>query len=490
MGRRRGDWEGHRGPARRPGGLGRALGLTTASAVVWGISHLNSGRRATGAFLLTTFVLMFGALGAGAAAFQGSEFYKNKIIQIATRPEVLAGIAVGLLVLALIWSTIVIRSYQLSRPPVLPRGLGALGGFLVVVLCLSVTTPLVYGAHTAYASRDLLNSLFPSAGTTGPAIDKDDPWKDKPRVNVLLLGGDAAGNRIGVRTDSMTLASIDTKTSETVLFSLPRNFENAPMPGRLKARFPNGFKNDDPNAPGLLNEVWQYAEDHPDLQPGVKKGQRGPKLLKAVIGEILGLRVDYYVLVDMFGFAGIIDAMGGVQIKIDQNIPYGQRGQFIRAGNRKLGGIEAMWYGRSRSDGSDYTRMGRQKCLLQAIAKQADPATVLAKFNRLAQATKRAVKTDLPRELIQPLVELSAKFKSGAQIKSLQFVPPVINPALPNFRIIRKKVTTAIAESEAKPAKPAQPSAQPSAPQTGGAAPVKRKKKADSATSLDLACAT
>jgi polyisoprenyl-teichoic acid--peptidoglycan teichoic acid transferase len=474
--------------------MGRALGLTLASAMVWGVAHLSAGRRVTGALLLTMFLGLTGTLGLVAVLLRANPAYRSQLIAYAVRPEVLAVAGVGLLVVAMLWSTIVIRSYQLARPARTSRSMGAIGGFAVVVLCLSVTTPLVYVAHTAYTQRDLVNSVFPSGGGAGQAIDQENPWEGKPRVNVLLLGGDAAGNRVGVRTDSMTLASIDTKTADTVMFSLPRNFENAPMPGRLKALFPNGFENDDPRTPGLLNEVWQYAEEHPNLQPGVGKGQRGPRLLKAVIGEILGLKVDYYVLVDMFGFAGIIDAMGGVKIKVEQPIPYGQRGQVIQAGNRRLGGAEAMWYGRSRSDGSDYTRMGRQKCLLSAIAKQANPTTVLTKFNKLARATKRAMATDIPRDLLPPLIDLSGKFKGGAQIRSLQFVPPVINPALPNFRLIRKRVTTALAAPKAPP-KPSTPGSANSASSAGNggaanaSAPGGRKRKA-AANSLELNCAT
>ena len=52
-----------------------------------------------------------------------------------------------------------------------------------------------------------------------------DPWAGTPRVNVLLLGGDAGPDRRGLRTDTVILASIDTATGNAVLFSLPRNLE-------------------------------------------------------------------------------------------------------------------------------------------------------------------------------------------------------------------------------------------------------------------------
>ena len=70
-----------------------------------------------------------------------------------------------------------------------------------------------------------------------------DPWAGTPRVNVLLLGSDAGADRTGVRTDSMMVASINTRTGDTVLFGLPRNLQNVPFPEHdpLHKLFPQGF---------------------------------------------------------------------------------------------------------------------------------------------------------------------------------------------------------------------------------------------------------
>ncbi len=190
--------------------------------------------------------------------------------------------------------------------------------------------------------------------------------------------------------------------------------------------------------------MYEYAEQHPDVVPGVPKNHRGPELLKATIAGVLGLRVDYYILVDMFGFADIVDAMGGVKIKVTEPIPYGLEGAVLQPGDRTLNGKEALWYGRSRTNSSDYVRMGRQKCLMRAIAEQADPQTVLTSFDKLAAAAKRTLSTDIPQELLPALVKLSNKVKDGAQIRSLQFVPPLIYSGNPDFKLIRKLASDAV----------------------------------------------
>ncbi|MFI0356068.1 LCP family protein [Actinomadura sp. 9N407] len=362
------------------------------------------------------------------------------------------------------------------------------GTVAVTVLCFAVAVPVSWGAYNTYVFRDALTGIFQAGGTNGRKVDTKDPWNGQSRVNVLLLGGDAAANRQGVRTDSMTLASVDTKTGDTVLLSLPRNLESFPMPpGPARDRFPYGFTGDGAGTPGLLNEVYQFAEEHPDLVPGARKNQRGPELLKSTISGILGQPVDYHILVDMFGFADIIDAMGGVRIKITEPIPYGQRGDVLQAGDRVLKGKEALWYGRSRTMSDDYTRMGRQKCLLGAIAKQADPQTVLTKFDKLAAATKNAISTDIPQELLPAFVSLSGKVKDGARIDSLQFVPPLIHTGNPDLDLIRKLTARAVAgEREASPSPSASPKS--TSPVAGGTTSPTPRRTQSKPTSLTASC--
>ncbi|MWA04636.1 LytR family transcriptional regulator [Actinomadura sp. LD22] len=435
------------------GGLPRALALTLASALVWGVAHLAAGRRVAGGLLLGLWVVVAATVAVTVTV------YRSSLVHLAVRPDELQTLAAGIVVLGIVWIAVVIRSYLVLSPARRSISARTLGAAAVAVMCFAVAVPVAWGAHSTYVYRDALTSIFRTGSQNGRHIDTSDPWEGQPRVNILLLGGDAAADRTGVRTDSMTLASVDTKTGDTVLLSLPRNLEKFPMPpGPARDRFPYGFTGDGPENPGLLNEVYEYAENHPDVVPGVPKNRRGPELLKATIAGILGQRVDYYILVDMFGFADIVDAMGGVKIRVTQPIPYGLDGQVLQPGYRTLKGKEALWYGRSRTDSDDYVRMGRQKCLMRAIAQQADPQTVLTSFDKLAAAAKRTLSTDLPQELLPALIKLSGKVKDGAQISSLQFVPPLINSGNPDFALIRRLAAKAVGPEQAHASTSASPS--------------------------------
>ncbi|TMS00465.1 LytR family transcriptional regulator [Nonomuraea basaltis] len=411
--------------------------MTMASAALWGVAHLAAERRKTGLALMAAYVLMLAAILTVFTAFS------TNLLSLAVQPRWLTWLTAGMVVIALAWTGVIIWSFLVVRPP---RS-DTVGRFfttaLTIALCALVLAPTVYAARVAYLSRDLVNTLFSATGST--PIVAQDPWNGAEHVHFLLLGADAAPGRPGVRTDSMTVASVDVETGATTLFGLPRNLQRVPLPhGPARDRFPAGFTGSGPETPGLLNEVFQYAEDHPAMVPGVERGKRGPALLKQTISDILGIPVSYYAMIDMKGFAELIDAMGGVQVTINEPIVYGRhREGLLPAGTRKLTGEQALWYGRSRTDSDDYVRMGRQKCLLNAVAKQADPMTVLDSFERLAAATKRAISTDIPQDLLPAIVGLAQKVK-GSKMRSLAFVPPLIDTADPDWSLIRRKVTAAL----------------------------------------------
>jgi LCP family protein required for cell wall assembly len=436
--------------------LPQALGLTLASALVWGIAHLAMGRRLAGALLMGLFAVVVITAVLAATVFQ------DNLKIMAFQPGWVRTVTIGAVVLGLVWITVVVRSFQITRPSGLAFLPTAGAATLVTVLCAAILTPFAGVAKYGNTYQDGLTHIFQAGGGSKP-VNTHDPWDGQRRVNILLLGGDSAYNRVGVRTDSMTVASIDTRTGNTVLLGLPRNLEHFPMPaGPARQRFPDGFTGDGPQNPGLLNEVFEYAENHPEVVPGVTKNHRGPELLTKTISGILRQPIDYYVLVDMFGFADIIDAMGGVKIKIDQPIPYGRDGGVLQPGYRTLRGKDALWYGRSRTDSDDYARMARQKCLLRAVAQQANPTKVLLQFDKLVSAAKRTLSTDIPTALLPALIQLSGKVKKGAMIESLSFVPPLVHTGNPDFAQIQSLAAKALAGNE-QPAS-ASPSASPPGP--------------------------
>ncbi|MEV4160473.1 LCP family protein [Nonomuraea dietziae] len=430
----------------RPAGSGAVLGWTLLSAVAPGAAHLRAGWRRTGLALLGGYaLLLLGVLWLVLAA--DGDLAGWLIHSSAWLTAAMAAAAV----LGLGWFALVVHSFLVLLPGRLPQRGQLLTGVAAGLLSVAVVVPFAATAQLLWVSDRTIDSVFnqptePQAGEREPA----DPWATRTRVNLLLLGGDADDNRTGVRTDSMNVASIDVKTGNTVLFSLPRNLENVRFPpgSPMAKRFPDGFRLPTDAAGGrsdLLNSVWEYADAHPEIFGG-RKGQ-GAQALMDTIGYTLGLEIDWYALVNMWGFARLIDAIGGVTIHVEQDVVFGKYNEgLVKAGTRKLKGADAMWYARSRTFSDDFTRMRRQRCVMGALLREADPTTVLTRFNGIALATKELVRTDIPRPMLEHLVPLALKVKN-AKVTSVQFVPPLINTGYPDWAKIRTVTAKALRDS-------------------------------------------
>lgn len=430
---------------------GAVLGWTLLSVIAPGAAHLRAGWRRTGLVLLTAYaVLLLGAL------------WLALTIDISMASSLLTRgwlnvIFATAIVLGLAWFALVVHSFVVLRPGALPQNGQILTGTLAGLLAVAVITPFALAAQFAMVSNSAIGSVFGEEVEPVEAGEKPrteaDPWAGRPRVNIALLGGDADDHRPSVRTDSMNVASIDVATGNTVLLSLPRNLEYVRFrPGTPMAdKFPDGFRL--PPDPGggrsdLLNSVWEYADTHPELFGGRKN--MGAKVLTDTLGYTLGLKIDWYALVNMWGFARLIDAIGGVTLTVEQDVVFGRYNEgLVKAGTRKLGGADAMWYARSRTNSDDYTRMRRQKCVIGALLDQADPATVLSRFNGIATATKELIKTDIPRPMLKHLVPLALKVKN-AKVTSVQFVPPLIKTYAPDWDRMQAITAKALSDSVTK----------------------------------------
>ncbi|MEY9214379.1 LCP family protein required for cell wall assembly [Thermobifida halotolerans] len=415
--------------------------LWTAGAVLLpGIAHLRAGRRVTGAGILGCFLLSAAAAVAAVRTLHDDLAWQAWMV---TQPYWVEAASAVAIALTLLWLGVVVRSWQLTRPRPAGRETRVAGTVLLIVLCAAIVLPSVLVVRTAVTARATLSEVFaPAEAAPRDTQEEVDPWQGRTRINVLLLGGDAGHNRYGMRTDTMIAASIEIDSGDTVLIGLPRNLENVPFPEgtELAERYPPPGGFDD-----LLNQVYQTVAEAPEeLAIDPEAADPAADTLKRVIGEAIGLPIDYYALVDLRGFADLIDAIGGVVVPIEDPIRYGRRGEgLLESGERRISGQEALWYGRSRLGSDDYTRMGRQGCLLKYVAEQAEPMTVLRSFEELADAAQRTLDSDVPQSRLPALVDLAEQV-SDARMRTLQLSPPQVTTANPDWARIRELVDEAI----------------------------------------------
>jgi LCP family protein required for cell wall assembly len=468
--------------ARRPAGwgFGAALGLTVVGALMPGTAFLAAGRRRSGMLTLLAFLLLVGGV------IWLSTGGRRTAVRAAVDTDVLLW-SVGAIALGtLLWIAVVIAGYRALVPSVSPRR-SVIGGLLVALLVVGVAGLGVVAGRLLLAQRDLIAGVFAEDGKSATVAEDVNPFGSRDRVNVLLLGGDGGVGREGVRTDTVIVASIDTESGDTTLFSLPRNLEDLPFPAGspLAEVYPDGFDAGS-ESESLLNAVYRNGPAaHPDILGPTDNP--GADFLKLGVGEALGLQIDYYVLVNLEGFSRLVDALGGVTVNVNYWVPVGGipgtrtlPDDYLAPGpNQRLSGAAALDFARGRFGLTDYDRMARQRCTLDAIIDAAQPGTLLRQYQELASTTQDIVSTDVPRSVLDDFVDLGFLVKDAA-VRSVVFDETVIRPAYPDYDLMRRLVQEALT----------QPAPADGAPQSGAPAPTDAPAPAPApATDVADACA-
>lgn len=319
----------------------------------------------------------------------------------------------------------------------------------VVLAGVLGTSAISYAGNLAGVQANFIGSIFNQGGFTSP-VDG--------RYNIMLLGADAGSDRFGIRPDSISVISIDAATGAAVNIGIPRNLQHVGFSkgSPMNEIYPNGWNC---GLECLINAIYKDVEDnHADAYPdAVAKGSTpGTEATRDAVEFVTGLEIQSYVLVDMASFKELIDALGGIDINVKERLPIG--GQlddlsdvkgWIEAGQQHMDGYTALWYARSRHSTSDYDRMRRQHEVEQAVLSQVDPATILTRFQAIASAGQKMVRTDIPSAMLSQYVELAGKARSIG-IKELSLVPPVIDVIHPNFSAIHDMVKESFVVQEVK----------------------------------------
>jgi polyisoprenyl-teichoic acid--peptidoglycan teichoic acid transferase len=447
--------------------LRRGLAFLGMTLVMPGSAQVAAGNKRLGRVALRIWAaLLFLVVVAGLFTL----VWHSAAITVLTYSFTLRLVQFVLIALGIGWGLLFLDAWRISRPPELARrhrlGFALLSGGLV----FAVVAGLIASANVVSAQRELVSTVFAGGG---------DKVAKAGRINILLMGGDAGPDRTGLRPDSMTVASVDAVTGRTVLISLPRNLEDVPFPASspMHQKYPKGYSCSDHSC--MLNAVYTYASTHKNLYPGVKNP--GAQATKEAIEGATGLTINYWALIDLKGFEDLVNAVGGITMDVYRRVPIGgghaKLYGYVEAGkNRHLDGRQALWFARSRSDSSDYDRMVRQKCVMNAMLNQLDPVTVLTKFNSIASASKEIVATDIPKSEISTMLDLATKAKAKP-VASLAVVPPLIQPGAPNFATIRKATAAKIAAAEAADNPTPAPSG--AASPAGTSSPAAKKKVAN-----------
>lgn len=275
-------------------------------------------------------------------------------------------------------------------------------------------------------------------------------WREKERVNILLLGIDEREDQYGPwRTDTMIVLTIDPENNTAGMLSIPRDLW-VPIPGYSENRI---------NTAHYTGDLKKY--------PG-----GGPALAIKTVQYNLGIPIHYYVRVNFSGFVEAINTIGGIDIHVEKEIDdplypdnaYGYDPLYIPAGLQHMDGELALKYARTRHGGSDFDRLRRQQQVIMAVRDKILRLELLPqllpKLPGLLKTVGDAVQTDLQLDEMLNLVQLASQIDDEhiktAVIGNFMTVPTTTGNGAQVLIPIRDEIRTVVDEIFAVPAQEAE----------------------------------
>ena len=211
------------------------------------------------------------------------------------------------------------------------------------------------------------------------------------KKNVVVLGVDSRASEMDTgRSDTLFVVMLDEKKQSLSLLSVPRDT-------RVKL---DGYGWD------KINHAYAYG---------------GRELTQQTVEELLGIRVDHYVMVDFSGFKGLVDAIGGVDIDVEKDMYYHDTWDGftvdLKKGRQHLDGETAIQYVRYRDEDGDIGRIQRQQNFMLAVYRQINSANMIVRVPGLAQQLNTMIETDMP---LSGMVDMAKGLRNMMQNQGLQ----------------------------------------------------------------------
>ncbi len=205
--------------------------------------------------------------------------------------------------------------------------------------------------------------------------------KPEEIIHIMVMGVDRRNDDVG-RSDTLMAVTVNKDAGTAQILSLPRD-TRVQIEG-------NGYDK--------INHAYAYG---------------GHKLTGQTVEKLLGVPMDYYVLIDIQAFERIIDALDGVDINVEKRMyyedPWDDDGGLVidlYPGMQHMDGKKAIQYVRFRDGEGDIGRIARQQHFMQAVMDKMLSPGVLPKLPKLMEEIRSAVETDMPLTEMVSLAQL------------------------------------------------------------------------------------
>jgi len=276
-----------------------------------------------------------------------------------------------------------------SRTPTTQQGSYSVGqaprrrGRVVKVILVILVLILAAAGGIAYRYVNSITSFNAKVARNDPFAGLSNrPGGGVPGAqNFLLIGSDSRDSRLpaqatnsgGQRSDSLILFHVNANHDKAYMVSIPRDSYVYVPPG---GPWQGGRTK--------INAAFSYG---------------GPRLVVQTVEGFTGVKIDHVVMINFAGFKKMTDAVGGVDVVVNQAVTDPETHAHFKKGVNHLNGDQALLYVRQRHGlpGGDFDRVKRQQQFMRALLTTATAKGTLANPNKLSallDATADAIVVD------------------------------------------------------------------------------------------------
>jgi len=278
---------------------------------------------------------------------------------------------------------------------------GAADGFTVVMVALVVGLG-GYGLYDLMMAPQTVAEASSVSGTPSrgggsdrgivrQALSGEDLCPGQNEVNVLVMGTDERTE--GGRADTIMLVMLRKDTKRVAAVSMPRD---------LKVLLPG-------HGAQKINAVYSYHRENGN----------GELMTARAVEQILNTHVDRYIKTDVTKFPKLFDALGGLELYVDQDMKYNDNAGGLHIdltkGYHHLDGEQIEGFVRHRHDrrksleSSDFERTQRQQYVLKELVRQKAHLSSVTRLPQVVQTLKDMVTTDMTMDELVSLGLLASK---------------------------------------------------------------------------------
>lgn len=287
-----------------------------------------------------------------------------------------------------------------------------------IVMVLVFVGAAIGGAY--FASNSLLEKPAPQSKHDEELLTAKD------KATIMIMGVDEREDDVG-RSDTLMIASIDPKTKQAALLSVPRDT-------RVKIKG-HGFDK--------VNAAYAYGKQ---------------KLSQDTVEDLLGVNIDHYVIINTKSFKKIIDAIGGIDIDVPKRMhyedPWDDDGGLIidfHPGMQHMDGAKAVTYVRYRDEEGDLGRIRRQQDFVRACMDKLLSPAIIPKLPAVIKEVMGSIDTDLTfRQLLEFAGTLKESKENGLKTDMVPGKPLYIDGVsywIPNLNKLRMTVADTLGVS-------------------------------------------